>query len=122
MVYDSQLSELKNLLPTAKKILIVLPVGSDLDKLAAGLALYLSLKQSFGSTQYKEVSIVCEDTIRVAQSHLFAIDKVQNTVSQSGTDNFVVTLEGVAIPDPTNPTGWKVPALSTMDYVAANNN
>lgn len=117
MVYDSQLSELKNLLPTAKNILIALPAGSDLDKLAAGLALYLSLKQ-----QGKEVSVVCDNTIRVSDSHLFAIDKVQNTLPQGGGSDFILTLEGVAVPDSTNPTGWKVPSLSTMDYVAQNNN
>ena len=117
MVYDSQLSELKNLLPTAKSILIALPTGSDIDKLAAGLALYLSLTQ-----QGKEVSIVCDNTIRVAQSHLFAVDKIQNTLPQGGSSDFVLTLEGVAVPDSATPTGWKIPALSTMDYVASNNN
>lgn len=122
MVYDSQLSELKNLLPTVKNVLIALPTGSDLDKLAAGLSLYLSLQQSFGSAQDKQVSIVCDNTIRVAQSHLFAIDKVQNALTPGGGSDFVITLEGVAVPDPTNPTGWKVPALSTMDYIASNNN
>lgn len=122
MVYDSQLEQLKNLLPTVKNILIALPAGSDLDKLAAGLSLFLSLQQSFGSAQDKQVSIVCDNTIRVAQSHLFAIDKIQNTLTQGGDSDFVITLEGVAVPDSANPTGWKVPALSTMDYVASNNN
>ena len=44
MKYDSQISELKNLLPTAKNILIALPANADIDKMAAGLALFLNLE------------------------------------------------------------------------------
>ena len=44
MKYDAQLTELKNLLPTAKSILIALPVGADIDKMATGLSLFLTLE------------------------------------------------------------------------------
>src|SRR5438445_31084 len=75
MKYDSQLIELKNSLPNAKSVLIALPVGADIDKFAAGLALFLALKNSS-----KEVSIVSEDTIRVAQAHLFGVDNITKTM------------------------------------------
>jgi len=61
MKYDSQIVELKNLLPTAKSIFIALPTGSSIDKLAAGLALFLTLESSG-----KQVSIVCDDNIIVS--------------------------------------------------------
>lgn len=111
MQYDAQLSALKNLLPTAKNILITLPVGANIDNLAAGLALYLSLKQAG-----KDVSIVGEDTIRVSQAHLFGIDQVQKTLPEAGNGDLVVSLEGVAVPDSSSETGWKVPNLTNIDY------
>lgn len=114
--YDNQIGELKNLLPNVKNILIAVCSGANIDKLAAALSLYLSL-----SSAQKQVSIVCDDTIQVAEAHLFGIDKVQKSYSSGGGD-FILTLEGVAIPDVGSETGWKVPALSTMDYVAENNN
>lgn len=117
MKYDANLTELKNLLPNAKNILIVLPAGSNIDQMAAGLALFLSLNQ-----QGKEVSIVCDDTIKVAQSHLFGINHVQKNIPQTSGGNFVITLEGVAVPDPNDPKGGKVPALQTMDYFVSGNN
>lgn len=110
-VYDNQLTELKNLLPSSKSILIILPVGSDLDKLAAGLSLFLSLTQ-----QGKEVSIICEDAMRVGQSHLFGIDHVSNRFPQTGGGNFVITLEGVVASDGT------VPALQNLDWYPENAN
>ena len=115
--YDSQLTELKNLLPNTKNILITLPLSSDIDRFAAGLALFLSLKQAG-----KEISIVCEDTIKVFQSHLFGIDNVQKNIPDTGSRNYVLTLEGVATPDQASPTGWKVPALENLDWYGENNN
>ncbi len=40
--YDSQISELKNLLPNSKSILIALPVGANIDNLASGFSLLLT--------------------------------------------------------------------------------
>ncbi len=114
MQYDNQLVNLKTILPSAKKILIALPGGANVDQLAGGLSLYLSL-----TAQGKEVSVVCEDDIVVGKSHLFAIDKVQKSLPSSGGGNFVITLEGVAIP---NTQGGSVPSLDKLDYFVEGNN
>lgn len=111
MQYDNQLTEVKTLLPAAKSVLIALPTGSSIDKLAAGLSLFLLLEQ-----QGKEVFIVCEDTITVGQSHLFGIDHVQKTLPQTGGGNLTITLEDVASADGT------VPSLQKLDWFAENNN
>ncbi|MBI2600649.1 hypothetical protein HYW42_01735 [Candidatus Daviesbacteria bacterium] len=113
MQYDSQLTELKNLLPAAKSILIALPIGASIDKLASGLALFLSLQQ-----QGKEVSIVSDDNVNVSQAYLFGVDRIQKNVSQAGGagGNMTLVLEGVAASDGT------VPALQKLDWFAENNN
>ncbi len=110
MQVDGLIADLKNLFPNCKNILIALPVGANIDKLAAGLALYLSLKQAG-----KEVSIVGEDTILVSQAHLFGIDQIQKTLPETGNGDLVVTLEGVASVDQNSETGWKVPNLTNID-------
>lgn len=110
MQYDTQLINLKNILPQTKSVLIALPVSSNIDKLASGLALYLSLKSAG-----KDVSIVCDDTILVGQSHLYAIDKVQKTLPQTGSGDFIITLEGVA-------SNGVVPSLEKEDYFVNGNN
>lgn len=111
MKYDSQITELKNLLPAAKNILICLPANADIDKLAAGLGLFLILEASG-----KQVSIVSDDAIKVSQSHLFGVDHIQNSIPQTEGGNLTVTLEGVAASDNT------VPALEKLDWFAENNN
>ena len=111
MKYDSQISELKNLLPTAKNILIVLPVGADIDKMAAGLSLFLTLDAGG-----KEVSIVSDDAILVGQSHLFGVDHIQKNISSTEGGNLTSTLEGVAASNGT------VPALQKLDWYAEGSN
>lgn len=111
MKYDLQLTELKTLLPTGKNILIVMPVNANIDVLASGLALFLTLQASG-----KQVSIVCDDTIKVGQSHLFAVDHIQKTVPSTEGGNLTLTLEGVAASDNT------IPALEKLDWFAENNN
>lgn len=111
MKYDSQLTELKNLLPTAKSILIALPVGADIDKLAAALSLFLTFEAAG-----KQVSVVCDDNIKVSQAHLFGIDHVQKNLPSTEGGNLTLTLEGVAASDNT------VPALEKLDWYAENNN
>lgn len=111
MQVDGLVADLKNLFPNCKNILIALPVGANIDKLSSGLALYLSLKQAG-----KEVSIVSEDTIRVSEAHLFGIDQVQKTLPETGNGDLVITLEGVATPDSSSETGWKVLNLTNIDY------
>jgi hypothetical protein len=91
MKYDSQLTELKNLLPAAKNILIALPSGASTDKLAAGLSLFLTFEATG-----KEVSIVSDDTILASHGHLFGIDHIQKNISPTEGGNLTLTLEGVA--------------------------
>lgn len=105
--YDAQLAELKNLLPTAKNILITLPSGANIDNLASSLALFLTL-EALG----KQVSIVSEDAMKVSQAHLFGVDHVQNQISQTEGGNLTLSLEGVAAGDNT------VPALEKLDWFA----
>lgn len=109
--YDSNLTELKNLLPNAKNILIALPAGAEIDKFAAGLALFLAFEQ-----QNKEISIVSDDTVKVSQAHLFGVDHIQKNLPQTGGGNFVLTLEGVASPDGT------IPALEKLDWYPEGSN
>lgn len=111
MKYDVQLAELKNLLPSAKNILIAVPVGADIDKLAAALTLFLTLEAAG-----KEVSIVCDDNILVGQSHLFGVDHIQKTLPSTEGGNLTLTLEGVAASDGT------VPSLEKLDWYAEGNN
>ncbi len=111
MKYDSQIAELKNLLPTAKNILITLPTGADIDKLAAGLSLFLTLEAAG-----KQVSIASDDNILVGQAHLFGVDHVQKTLPTTEGGNLTLVLEGVAASDNT------VPALEKLDWFAENNN
>lgn len=109
--YDSQIGELKNLLPTAKNILIALPANSDVDKLAAALSVFLIFE-----SQGKQISTVCDDNIKVAQANLFGVDHIQKNIPQTEGGNLILTLEGVATPDGT------VPALEKLDWYAENNN
>lgn len=111
MKYDIQLSELKNLLPTSKSILIAVPANANIDKLASALSLFLTLE-----TLGKQVSIVCDDTIKVGQSHLFGVDHIQKTVSSTDGGNLTLTLEGVAASDGT------IPALEKLDWSAEGGN
>ncbi len=70
---------LKGILNEAKNILIFIKSASDVDYLAAGLALYLSLSQ-----KGKQVSVVCPDKITVEQSNLFAVDKITDQLGKGG--------------------------------------
>lgn len=111
MKYDTQLTELKTLLPTTKSILIAVPANASIDQLAAALALFLTLEGTG-----KQVSIVCDDAIKVGQSHLFGVDHIQNTFPSTDGGNLTLTLEGVAASDGT------IPALEKLDWSAQNNN
>lgn len=111
MKYDSQITELKTILPGAKNILIALPVGADLDRLSAGLALFLIL-EAVG----KQVSIVSDDAVLVGHSHLFGVDHIQKTLPSTEGGNLTLTLEGVAASNGT------VPALEKLDWFAEGNN
>lgn len=111
MKYDSQIVELKNLLPTAKNILIALPVNASIDQLSAGLSLFLILQ-----AQGKEISVVSDVEIRVGQAHLFGVDHISKNISSTEGGNLTLTLEGVAASDNT------IPALEKLDWSAEGNN
>lgn len=113
MVSDVQVSELKNVLPSATNILIGLPSGANIDKLASGLALYLSLTQAG-----KQVTIVSSDPMRVAESHLFAVDRITQNIPSTGEGNLTaIKLEGVEIS-----ADGRVPALEKLDWHPEGNN
>lgn len=114
MIYDNQLQTLQAVLPSAGNVSILLPINSNIDRLASGLALYLSLKQ-----QGKEVSIVCEDNILVGQAHLFGIDKIQKNLAINQGGDFILSLEGVA---EQGVSGGIVPSLEKLDYKVEGNN
>lgn len=111
MKYDQQITELKKILPAAKKILITLPANAQIDQLAAGLSIFLTLE-----SQGKQVSIVSDDTIKVGQAYLFGVDHVQKNTPQTNGGNLTITLEGVAASNNT------IPALEKLDWYAENNN
>lgn len=80
----SDLAQLKQKITDANSLLIALPVGSDQDVVAAGLALYLSLKGAG-----KQVSIVSSTQPVVRDSHLVGLDKIESSV---GGQNLVITV------------------------------
>lgn len=111
MKYDTQLAELKTLLPNSKNILIALPANASIDTLASGLALFLTLEAAG-----KQATVACDDNILVGQAHLFGVDHIQKTLPSVGGGNLTLTLEGVAASDNT------IPALEKLDWYAENNN
>ncbi|HLC87618.1 MAG TPA: hypothetical protein VJG66_01000 [Patescibacteria group bacterium] len=106
--YDHQLTEVKSRLPAANRILIVISQNLTTDNLAAGLALYLSLKSSG-----KRVDVVSTGIPLVGQSNLFGIGDVKNEVAKGGGGNFIISLDGVV--DSTG-TMQQVPALEKLDW------
>lgn len=108
MKYDSSLSEVKNLLGQVQEILVALPAEPNVDELAAGLALYLSLEQ-FG----KKVSIVTTGTIRVGHTNLFGVGKIKDKLPDTQGGNLIITLAGVVDSQGT------VPALQKLDWYPA---
>lgn len=106
--YDHQLTEVKSRLPAASRILIVLPQNLNVDNLAAGLSLYLSLK-GIG----KKVDIVSTGTPQVSQSNLYGIGDIKHDISKSGAGNFIISLDGVV---DTTGTMQQIPALEKLDW------
>jgi nanoRNase/pAp phosphatase (c-di-AMP/oligoRNAs hydrolase) len=104
MKYDSQLADFKAKLDQAKSVLVLLPSQVNNDKMAAALALYLSLKHSG-----KDVSIVSEAEIRVSQSVLFGVGDVKKELPAGISGNFIMSFEGVVV-------DGKVPSLVDLNY------
>lgn len=105
MKYEAELGELKNLLSSAQNILITLPQEINIDKLATGLAIGLSLEQ-----MGKKVDIVTEGVVRVEHTSLFGVDRIKNKLPEGSAGDFIIILGGVANPDGT------VPAAEKVDY------
>ena len=82
MAFNADLSTIKDRLKAAKDIYILIPQNPNQDAVAAGLALYLSLKGD-GKNAY----IACPSPMRVEFSRLVGVDKV---VSKIGNRNLVV--------------------------------
>ncbi len=109
MDYASQLSEAKKVLQSAQNILVAVPAEADLDQLAAGLALFLSLQQVD-----KNADMVSAGTIKVGHTILFGVGQMQNQLPPSSSGDLIITLAGVVSADAEGkPT---VPALEKLDY------
>lgn len=80
------LTSLQQQLPSAQNILVLIPQNPTLDKVAAGLALYLSFKK-----QSKQVIIACPSEMTVAFNRLFAVNKIQQ---QIGNRDLTITFKG----------------------------
>jgi nanoRNase/pAp phosphatase (c-di-AMP/oligoRNAs hydrolase) len=104
MKYEAQSQEIKRMLEGANKVLIALPVETDTDSLAAGLALFLTLQQA-----QKEVSIVTESTVRVSHTNLYGVGSIQSTLPQVAGGNMTLTLKGVGV-------NGEVPSVERLDY------
>ncbi len=110
MKYEQQSASIQSAIASSQNILIALSKDSDADTIASGLALYLSLVQS-----KHQVSIATESSIRVGHSQLYGVGQIQDKLPQAGGGNFMITLGGVAVPDPNGGKG-DVPSLEKVDY------
>lgn len=103
--YDQQLGNLKDQIQSSADIAIVLPANANVDKLASGLALALSLEK-LG----KKVSVITEATIKVSHTNLFGVDKLTSVLPQVSGGDLTITLGGVVAADGT------VGALEKLDW------
>lgn len=105
MKYDLQVSQIQPVISGAQNILIAISTEITIDRLASGLALYLSLKQAG-----KNVAIVTDGTLTVGFTHLFGIGNVKNQLPQNSSGNYTITLGNVVAPD------GHIPALQNLDW------
>ena len=87
MVTPNELTQIQESLTTAKSIFVVLPQKLNLDKVAASLALYLSLKKN-----QKQVSIFSSQPITVKFSSLVGADQIKSKIEGK---NLVVSFDYV---------------------------
>ena len=80
-----QTSLIQEALTTAKTILVTLPKGLTLDKVASALAMFLSCQKIPKST-----TVVCEQALTVAYSHLVGVEKITDKL---GGRNLVVSFD-----------------------------
>lgn len=72
MIEQNLISSIRELLVPAQTVFILLPQNPNLDKIAASLAFFLSLKKA-----RKQVTIACPTQMTVAFSELVGVDQVQ---------------------------------------------
>src|SRR5579883_2502148 len=77
---------IKELIDANQAIGILVSPNPTFDQMAAGLGLYLALKQ-----MNKAVSIVCPTDVTVGVSSLVGIDKVQKSFGGAGNGDLVVS-------------------------------
>ncbi|MFA5932728.1 MAG: hypothetical protein WCV81_00510 [Microgenomates group bacterium] len=105
MKYDLQVSQIQPVITGAQSILIAIPTDVTIDRLASGLALYLSLKIAG-----KNVGIVTDGVLTVGFTHLFGIGNVKNTLPQNSSGNYTITLGNVVGSD------GLIPSLQNLDW------
>lgn len=76
MLDQTLFSSVRESLVTAQTVFILLPQNPDLDKIAASLALFLSLKKA-----RKQVTIACPTEMTVEFSALVGVDRVQTKLA-----------------------------------------
>lgn len=111
MLSDAQIQEVKNKFSTAKNLAILLPASTTTDELAAGLSLYLAVKQGG-----KEVCLVTEDTLKVSHTNLYGVGDIKNDLPAVGSSDFVLSLEGIV------DNQGLVPSLERLDWYPEGNN
>jgi len=74
---------------SAKSFLVVLPQNLNIDKVAAGLALFLTLEKA-----KKRVKIGCSSQMTVEYNRLFGIDKITSNI---GSRNLTISLPEEAV-------------------------
>jgi c-di-AMP phosphodiesterase-like protein len=87
MSSSDQLNQLKKALTDASAVLVLIGQNPNHDFVAAGLGLYLVLKEAG-----KETEIACPSDMRVEFSHLVGLDKIKNKL---GNKNLVVSFDYV---------------------------
>ena len=85
MLTQETIDQAKTKIDEATSIVIALPSDPDEDVLAAGLGLFLTLKQ-----QEKMVNIGCSSTPKVNSANLFGLNELTDNI---GNKNLVITLD-----------------------------
>lgn len=109
--YEQQLADLKTQLTSASNIAVLLPTQINTDKLAAGLALMLALKNAG-----KNVTVATDALPMVSQANLYGVGEVKNSLSLGGSNDLTLVLENVVAADGT------VPSLEKLDWYPEGNN
>jgi nanoRNase/pAp phosphatase (c-di-AMP/oligoRNAs hydrolase) len=87
---QAPINQIRQKINDAKSTLILLPQQHSVDRIAAGLTLYLSLQQlKDKDNQPKDVSIVTANELTVAYQRLYGVGDIQ---TQLGSKNLVITL------------------------------